>query len=207
MAARAVYLPVALIASSMNDVFYEKAATELKHGRLEKFVTRLLRIQVVLAAPWLVLTAFDAKLVFGLALGAKWIPAASYATVLAFAGFMYFLTAWLDRLFDIRGHQKLSLILEFAGNFLSIGGLTAAPWWHPERTVTAVMIYAAAQVVYSCIWLIFAYHVAEFRVSPWSILLSDAVVSVGVAVALMGGLHAIFHGWPAFAGSAPWRWA
>src|SRR5579863_868189 len=30
LAARAVYLPVTLIASSMNDVFYEKAATELK---------------------------------------------------------------------------------------------------------------------------------------------------------------------------------
>lgn len=115
MAARAVYLPVTLIASSMNDVFYEKAATELKHGRLEKFVTRLLRIQVVLAAPWLVLTAFDAKLVFGFVLGPKWIPAASYAAVLASASFLYFLTSWLDRLFDIRGHQKLSLMLELGG--------------------------------------------------------------------------------------------
>ena len=202
MAARAVYLPVTLIASSMNDVFYEKAATELKHGRLEKFVTRLLRIQVVLAAPWLVLTAFDAKLVVGFLLGPKWVPAASYAAVLASVSFMYFLTAWLDRLFDIRGHQKLSLILEFAGNLLSIGGLTAALWFHPERTVTAVMVYAAAQVVYSIIWLIFAYHVAEFKVKALGILLSDAVVSVGFAVCLMGGLHVIFHGWPAFAGSA-----
>jgi len=202
MAARAVYLPVTLIASSMNDVFYEKAATELKHGRLEKFVTRLLRIQVVLAAPWLVLTAFDAKLVVGFLLGSKWVPAASYAAVLASVSFMYFLTAWLDRLFDIRGHQKLSLILEFAGNLLSIGGLTAALWWHPERTVTAVLVYAAAQVVYSIIWLIFAYHVAEFNVKALGILLSDAVVSVGFAVCLMGGLHVIFHGWPAFVGSA-----
>jgi SAM-dependent methyltransferase len=202
MAARAVYLPVALIASSMNDVFYEKAATELKHGRLESFVTRLLRIQVVLAAPWLMLTAFDAKLVFGLALGAKWIPAAGFATVLAFAGFMFFLTAWLDRLFDIRGHQKLSLILEFTGNFLSLGGLTLSLWLYPERTVTAVMIYAAAQVVYSCIWLMFAYHVAEFRVGALLVLLRDAAVSLAVAAALMGVVHAALHGWPAFAGSA-----
>src|SRR3984957_20959762 len=143
MAPRAGCLPGALISSSMNDVFYEKAATELKTGRLESFVTRLLRIQVVLAAPWLVLAAFDSKLVFGLILGTKWVPAASYAAVLASAGFLYFLTSWLDRLFHIRGHQKLSLILEFVGNMLSLGGLTLALWLHPEKTVLAVLIFAA----------------------------------------------------------------
>jgi lipopolysaccharide exporter len=202
MASRAVYLPVTLIASSMNDVFYEKAATELKHGRLEKFVTRLLRIQVVLAAPWLVLTAFDAKLVFGFVLGSKWIPAASYAAVLASASFLYFLTSWLDRLFDIRGHQKLSLVLEFIGNVLSLGGLTLALWLHPEHTVLAIMIYAAIQVLYSSIWLIFAYHVAEFNVWALTVLLRDAVVTVALATFLMGGIHMFLHGWLALLVSA-----
>ena len=198
LAARAVYLPVTLITSSMNDVFYEKAATELKQGGLEAFVTRLLRIQVVLAAPWLVLTAFDAKLVFRFILGAQWVPAASYAAVLASVSFLYFLTSWLDRLFDIRGHQKLSLMLEFGGNVLSLGGLTLALWLHPEKTVFAVVVYAAAQVLYSSIWLIFAYHVAEFNVRALTALLRDAVVSVALAAIFMGGAHMIFHGWVAF---------
>jgi lipopolysaccharide exporter len=198
VAARAVYLPVTLITSSMNDVFYEKAATELKQGRLETFVTRLLRIQVVLAAPWLVLTAFDAKLVFRLILGAKWVPAASYAAVLASVSFLYFLTSWLDRLFDIRGHQKLSLMLEIGGNLLSLGGLTLVLWLRPDKTVLAVTAYAAAQVLYSSIWLIFAYHVAEFNVSALIDLLRDAIVSVGLATIFMGGAHMFFHGWVAF---------
>jgi lipopolysaccharide exporter len=198
MAARAVYLPVTLITSSMNDVFYEKAATELKHGRLENFVTRLLRIQVVLAAPWLVLTAFDAKLVFGFILGPKWVPAASYAAVLAPASFLYFLTSWLDRLFDIRGYQKLSLVLEFTGNVLSLAGLSLALWWHPEKTVLAVMIFAAIQVLYSSIWLIFAYRVAEFDIKALNVLLRDTVVYVGSATVLMAGVHMIIHGGPAF---------
>ena len=202
MAARAVYLPVTLIASSMNDVFYEKAATELKKGGLEKFVTRLLRIQVVLAAPWLVLTAFDAKPIFGFILGAKWIPAANYAAVLAFASFVFFLTAWLDRLFDIRGHQKLSLILEFSGNFLSLGGLTLALWLHPESSVEAIMVYAGVQVLYSAVWLMFAYHVAEFGIGKLAILLRDAVVSLGIAGLLMGGIHMVLHGWAALGASA-----
>jgi lipopolysaccharide exporter len=201
MAARAVYLPVTLIASAMNDVFYEKAATELKQGSLEKFVTRLLRIQVVLAAPWLVLTAFDAKLVFGIVLGPKWIPAASYAAVLAFASFMYFLTSWLDRLFDIRGHQRLSLLLELTGNLVSLGGLALALWRHPEMTATAITVYAAAQVLYSSVWLVFAYNVAEFRVSALLDLFRDAVVSIVVAGLLIGGIHQILQGVPAFVAS------
>lgn len=198
MAARAVYLPVALIASSMNDVFYEKAATELKTGKLEAFVTRLLRIQVVLAAPWLILAAFDSKLLIGLILGAKWVPAASYVAVLASAGFLYFLTSWLDRLFDIRGHQKLSLILEITGNLLSIGGLTLVLWVNPERTVFAIFVYAGLQVVYSAVWLVFAYHVAEFKIRGLALLLRDAIVSLAMATGLMGAIHMVTHNWLAF---------
>jgi lipopolysaccharide exporter len=198
MAARAVYLPVTLIASSMNDVFYQKAATELKTGRLEAFVTRLLRIQVVLAAPWLVLAAFDSKLVFGLILGPKWVPAANYAAVLASAGFLYFLTSWLDRLFDISGHQKLSLILEFVGNLLSLGGLTLVLWVSPQHTVLAVMVFAALQVLYSSIWLVFAYHVAEFNIRGLALLLRDAIVSIGLATGFMGAIHLVAHNWTAF---------
>ena len=193
MAARAIYLPVTLITSSMNDVFYEKAATELKTGTLETFVTRLLRIQVVLAAPWLVLAAFDSKLVFGWVLGGKWIPAANYAAVLAAVGFLYLLTSWLDRLFDIRGHQKLSLVLEIAGNLLSLGGLTLVLWVSPQHTVIAVMAYAGMQVLYSAIWLVFAYRVAEFHFRGLAVLLRDAIVFIATATAFIGAIHLMAH--------------
>jgi len=198
MAARAIYLPVTLITSSMNDVFYEKAATELKTGRLEAFVTRLLRIQVVLAAPWLVLAAFDSKLLFGLILGGKWVPAANYAAVLASVGFLYFLTSWLDRLFDICGHQKLSLVLEMTGNLLSLGGLTLVLWMRPQHTVIAVMVYAGVQVLYTSIWLVFAYHVAGFHLRGLTLLLRDAVVSITLATGFMGAIHLTTTHWVAF---------
>jgi lipopolysaccharide exporter len=198
MAARAVYLPVTLITSSMNDVFYEKAATELKRGGLEMFVTRLLRIQVVLAAPLLVLTAFDAKLIFGLVLGPKWIPAGTYAAILASASFLYFLTSWLDRLFDVRGRQRLCLILEFAGNLVSLGGLTLVLWWHSQDPILAVGVYAAFQVLYTSLWLVVAYRVASFDVRALTLLSRDAFVSVALATVFMGAIHLILSGWAAF---------
>jgi O-antigen/teichoic acid export membrane protein/SAM-dependent methyltransferase len=198
MAARAVYLPVSLIASSMNDVFYEKAATEIKHGRLEAFVTRLLRIQVVLAAPVLVLIAFDAKLIFGFVLGPKWIGAGTYAAILSFASFLYFLTSWLDRLFDVRGRQKLSLILETLGNGGSLVGLAWALWWRPQDAVAAVAVYAVLQVVYASIWLVFAYRIAGFHPSALRVLLRDAVISLAATLAVVAPIHILLHGWPAF---------
>lgn len=200
LAARAVYLPVTLIASSMNDVFYEKAATELKHGRLESFVTRLLRIQVVLAAPLLILAAFDAKLIFGELLGKKWTVAGTYAAILVFASFMYFLTSWLDRLFDVRGRQRLSLALESTRNLLALGGLSLV-LWRTDNAVLAVGVYVCLQVLYSSTWLVFAYRVAGFNPRALLVLLRDAVISVFAALAVIGGLHIVLHGWAAFAAS------
>ena len=197
LAARAVYLPVTLIASSMNDVFYEKAATELKHGRLESFVTRLLRIQVVLAAPLLILAAFDSKLIFGELLGKKWAVAGTYAGILVFASFMYFLTSWLDRLFDVRGRQRLSLALESTRNLLALGGLSLV-LWRTDDAVAAVGVYVCLQVAYSSTWLIFVYRIAGFNPRALLSLLRDALLSIAAALAVIGGLHILLHGWTAF---------
>jgi O-antigen/teichoic acid export membrane protein/2-polyprenyl-3-methyl-5-hydroxy-6-metoxy-1,4-benzoquinol methylase len=202
MAARAVYLPVTLIASSMNDVFYEKAATELKHGGLERFVTRLLRIQLVLAAPLLVLVAFDAKLIFGFVLGPKWVAAGSFAAILAFLSFLYFLTSWLDRLFDVRGRQKICLILEVTGNVLSLGALALILRWDPQNAALAIGTYVVLQMAVSIIWLVFAYRVAEFGMTGLILLLRDAVISLGLATLFVGTIHFFLHGWRAFFVSA-----
>ena len=198
MAARAVYLPVSLIASSMNDVFYQKAATELKRGGLERFVTRLLRIQLVLAAPLLVLVAYDAKLIFGFVLGPQWVAAGTFAAILAFLSFLYFLTSWLDRLFDVRGQQKLCLILEVAGNLTALGGLALALQWRAQDAPLAIGVYVVLQIIFSIIWLVFAYHVADFGMKGLTLLLRDAVISIGSATLFVGTIHFFLDGWTAF---------
>ena len=40
-------------------------------------------------------------------------------------------------------------MLEFTGNILSLSGLTLAILWHSGKTVPAVVIYGAVQVLYS----------------------------------------------------------
>jgi O-antigen/teichoic acid export membrane protein len=197
VASRAVYLPVRLASSSMNQVFYEKAATELKYGRLEPFVTRSLRIQILVATPVLILVASSADILFGLLLGPKWASAGIYAAMLIFPAYLNFLTAWLDRLFDVQGQQRLSLILATAGNFLQLGGLYLALWM-TRNTALAVGVYAGLGTLYAMVWLAFVYWVAKFGLQALLGLAREALLSVLVATAVVGSIHAVLSPWPAF---------
>lgn len=201
LAFRAISLPVSLITSSMNQVFYEKAARESGNpAQLESFVNRVLYIQVVLMTPMLVLAAFEAKLLFIALFGARWAMSGQFASWLAFAGFMYFISSWLDRLFDIHSRQKLSLALRLAGNSFSLAAL-AATLYFTGNAVAAVAAFALSEVVYTCIWLWFAYRIAAFRGANL-LRIAAAFAAAAVPVFLMiGVIHLVLAGWAAFATS------
>jgi O-antigen/teichoic acid export membrane protein/2-polyprenyl-3-methyl-5-hydroxy-6-metoxy-1,4-benzoquinol methylase len=191
MASRIVYLPVTLIASSMNQVFYEKAATELRFGRMEGFVTRILRIQTVLATPVLVLITVDAKVLFASFLGAKWAGAGLYAAILVWVAYLSFLTSWFDRLFDVKGRQRLSLILVTVGSSASLAGLFVV-LWYTRNTALAVGAYAVLQVADIAIWLCMSYYVAEFKLKKLLLLVKDALFSAALAGGVIAVIHAEF---------------
>jgi|HubBroStandDraft_6_1064221.scaffolds.fasta_scaffold04379_3 lipopolysaccharide exporter len=201
MASRAIYLPVTLVASSMNQVFYEKAATETAPGRLEAFVNRALRIQVVLMTPLLFFAAFESRLVFAAVFGTQWTESGAFASFLAFAGYMYFLTSWLDRLFDVHSRQRLALVIEIAGNLGSLVALTLT-LAISGSALRAVATFTVTEVIYSVTWLYFAYRVAGFDTARLRRLALDFVATgLPMAVGLVL-IHAIIHGWGALIVSA-----
>lgn len=198
LAFRAISLPVSLIASSMNQVFYEKAAREGDTARLESFVNRVLYIQVVLMTPMLVLAAFEAKLLFTTFFGARWAMSGQFASWLAFAGYMYFLTSWLDRLFDIRGRQRLSLGLDIVGNLFSLGAL-AGGLYLTGSALVGVAAFSISEVIYTCVWLYASYRVGQFRTAGL-LRIAGAFVACAAPVLLMiGAIHLVLSGWAAFA--------
>jgi SAM-dependent methyltransferase len=162
---------------------------------MEQFVTRVLRIQIVLATPVLVLFIFDARALFSFLLGAKWAAAGDYAAILSWVGYVSFLTAWLDRLFDVKGRQKLSLLMAAAGSASTLAGLSLALWL-TRNTVLAVGVFAALQVLYISIWLCVAYRVADFRMGTLLLLAKDVVITAGIAGAVIGLIHLVLRpGW------------
>jgi len=201
MANRAVFLPVTLISSSINQVFYQRAATERSERKLETFVNRLLRMQVVLMTPLVIFAAFDSKFLFTKIFGARWALSGQFAAILAFAGYMYFLVSWLDRLFDVRQRQRLALALEIVGNGLSLGAL-AATLFFLHRPVLAVAAFSLAEVIFCTIWLFWAYRVAGFNVRSLRGVVWD-LMRVGLPVlACLTTIHAVLQGWAAVLSSA-----
>lgn len=161
MARRAVLAPVTLLSSSAQQVFYEKAATELRSGGLEPFVLRILRLQVAIGTPVLVFFVFEAKWLFRFILGNAWAEAGVYAAMLAFLGYMNFVSAWMERIFDVQGKQKIALLWELARDVLVIGGLATALVW-TRNPVLSIGIYVGLDFLCLVVWLIVAFRIAHF---------------------------------------------
>ncbi len=191
MANKAVFLPVSLISSSMQQVFYKKAATELKLGHLEPFVLRLLKLQVALGTPALVFFVFEAKPLFRIILGNAWEEVGTYAALLALIAYMVFLTVWMDRIFDVQGRQNLSLIWQISRDILAVGALTIALRF-TGNPILAIGAYAGFDFLCVVIWLLVAFRIANFAVkSLWQV--GALFVGIGsVAAALLLAVHAVF---------------
>ena len=194
LANRAVYLPVTLFGASMGQVFYQKAATEIKSDTLEPFVTRLVRTQIAIGAPILIFVAFEAPLLFNTFLGARWKLSGSFAAWLAFAGFLYLLMAWLVRLFDVCGRQRLALILQIAGGGTSLATMTLALHFGRSALV-GIAAFTLSEVVASTVWVVCAYSIAGFRLKGLAALGKDFALA---ALPIAGAGFAIHHflsGW------------
>lgn len=196
MANRAIYFPVTLFGSSMGQVFYQKAATEIKTKQLEPFVNRLMRSQIVLAAPVLIFFAFEAPLVFDTLLGPRWKTAGNFAAWLGFAAFLYLANNWLGRLFDVCGRQRLALLLQFGAGSVSLGALTLALYLG-HTPIYGIAAFTISEVICSLIWMICAYVIAGFQLRHLLGLAKYFAYSALPIAAFGFAVHYFFSAWPA----------
>jgi lipopolysaccharide exporter len=198
MANRAIYVPVALFGASMGQVFYQKAATEIKSSRLEPFVNQLIRSQIALSAPVLIFFAFEAPLVFDTLLGARWKTAGSFAAWLAFAGFLYLVNSWLARLYDVCGHQRLALVLQLSAGAASLGALTVALYLG-HGAIWGIAAFTISEVICSSVWLVCAYVIAGFQLSTLLSLTRDFAYAAAPLLVFGLAVHRVLSAWPALA--------
>lgn len=190
---RAVNFPVVLFGASMGQVFYQKTATEIQSDTMEPFVTRLVRTQIAFGAPVLIFFAFEAPLLFNTFLGARWKLAGSFAAWLAFAGFLYLLAAWLVRLFDVCGRQRLALILQNAGGGMPLATMTFALHWS-HSALAGIATFTLSEVVSSIVWVVCAYSIAGFRRRGLALLGKDFAFAALPIAGAGFGIHHFFSG-------------
>jgi len=163
LALRAVSVPVVVVTSPMRQVFLEKAATELKDGGLESFVLTLLKWMTALGTPLLVFFIFYSKTLFRTFLGTAWENAGPIAACLAVLSFTQFVAGWLDRVFDIKGEQKLALYWEICRTILAPGTLALALLWSHDA-VFSVAAYVGVDFLCMTAWILLAFKVAGFAI-------------------------------------------
>lgn len=161
LAIKITYFPIRIISAALNQVFFQKAATELGEGRLGNFVIKVLFLLGVGIEPLLVLFVFNAQEIFGLVFGSEWFEAGFYAIFLALSSAMLLLTSWLDRIYDVTGKQRLALGLEVIYDLVAIGVFALSLILYKNIRL-AVVLYAITTCIYNMIWLVITFKVAKF---------------------------------------------
>jgi lipopolysaccharide exporter len=186
MAMQFTLVPVTFVTAALNQAFYRR--TSIAGGdlrSLEALVNKVLRLQVIAALPPFVLVVLHAPLVLGFLLGPGWEETAGYVAWLSAPSMMQFLTAWLDRVFDALGRQRLAVGLQLAYDAVSLtcfAGLLLAG--HSALEATAA--YAVITALYNMIWLAVTFQIAEFSLRPLGKLSLLAIALVGAQLILHG---------------------
>jgi len=181
VAQRVVVFPVVTIMSAASQLFFSRVARKLDDPRVEAMVHTGLGVGPLILSPFFLMITFFAEPLFGTIFGREWAHAGQFAAILAVASMIKTLTAWLDRIYDIKSRQSLSLILETAYLVLGLG--TAYLAAHSLRSPDAgVIAYAAATVVFYVVWMLTALAVADF---PLRIGVHFLAVLTGVSITLI----------------------
>jgi lipopolysaccharide exporter len=160
MASRMTTLPVTMIVPGLNATFYHHAARASAEG-VRSVIDAFQRYQVpasaVLAAPAILL----AEPIAGFVLGDRWSEAGRLASPLIVYSYVIFNTAWLDRIYEISGRQKMALYFQTTGDgvrllLLFLAFSLGAP------ALIAIWIFSAASSVIDLLWLAVTLRIFEY---------------------------------------------
>lgn len=128
VAYRVLRLPMMLVGTSINQVFYQRAAQARNDGTLPEVVDGTFRRLVVFGMFPMLLLMLAGQEIFAFAFGAVWAEAGVYAQILSLATFFIFITSPLTGLMSVFEKQEIGLVFNItllatrAASFV-IGGL------------------------------------------------------------------------------------
>lgn len=178
LAQRVIFLPVFTLMSAASQIFFSRAAQKLDDPRMPDMVRTLLIAGPLAVGPFFMLVFLFGEPIFATVFGQAWRQAGSFAVILAFPSMAKSLTAWLDRVYDIRSRQRFALINETSYAIIALAAtyITLRVSGSAELGLEA---YAAVTVFYYVIWLLCSLWVARF-----SLLIGGEFVLTSAAMAL-----------------------
>jgi O-antigen/teichoic acid export membrane protein len=162
LAQRVVFLPIVTLMSAASQMFFSRAAQRIDDPRMGRMVRTLLIAGPLTVGPFFMFVFFFGEPIFSTVFGQAWQQAGRFAVILALPSMAKSLTAWLDRVYDIRSRQRFALINETLYTIVALAAMyiTLRATGNAEL---AVSVYAAVTVVYYVIWLLCSLWVAKYN--------------------------------------------
>lgn len=175
---RVMNFPVILISNSLRPVLFQLSASQGAKS-VESQINRILKWLVLFSAPFLVLYFFLADQIFLWFFGPEWVEAGQIGKYIILPIYTFLFVNWMDRIMDVLGQQRTTLLLEALFATLSVLALLSGFWLGLELT-GALGISAIVLVLYNVIYLIVVYDRAEYAKKPLLTILSLGAISAGI---------------------------
>lgn len=186
LAQRITLVPIVTVTAAMSQVFYSRAARRMDEPRTEHVVRIMLRVGPWIMGPFLMLLMLFGKPIFALIFGAEWAEAGQLAGILAALSIVRCSTSWLDRIYDIRAKQHLSLALTAAFTVLALATMYVV--LRETRDADAgVLAYMAVTVIFYLLWTAIALRIARFSQQ----ISAELIMSTLLMAALVMGLYEV----------------
>jgi len=157
---RVLGAPISLIASSIMDVFKQRASSDYaKHGNCRDiFVKTLLGLTAISVVPF-ALFFYAAPSIFTLIFGEQWIVAGEYAQLMAIMFFFRFISSPLSFVIYIAEKQNYDLVWQSALLVFTVVSLFAGVYLHDVKI--SILCFSLSYSVLYVVYLILSYQFSK----------------------------------------------
>jgi len=126
---RVVQQPILMLSQSVASVYFQKSAEQVSNGRsalygYKKVISVLISLGIL---PFIIIILFGYK-IFGIMFGPRWETAGLYAQILSPWFFVMFISGPANVVFEVYQKQKLKLVINVMGTFLSVIAVNLTYW-------------------------------------------------------------------------------
>jgi O-antigen/teichoic acid export membrane protein len=126
VAMQVMVMPMALVGTSIGQVYLSRAAEEQRNGRLGSFTLSIMRRLALVGALPIALIGLSAPWTFPIAFGADWVRSGEIAAMMVPWIVLQFIAVPVSMSFHVLGRTTLAMAMQIVGLLLRVGGVAIA---------------------------------------------------------------------------------
>lgn len=152
MTLRVLALPISLLATPVNRVYYKEATKRYQEGHsIGEFTMKVLEANIKIAIlPIAILMVFGST-IFSVLLGEQWFEAGNYAAILGFYYLTWFCSKCLSGNFIIIGRQRINFVFSVILVVVNVVAFAVAYFFFRNDVIITLIIYVLFNSLYQIV--------------------------------------------------------